>query len=161
MTATGVFAFLVCADQVSYRLCWLSNHLQMDWLITFAITVTINTASKSNFMPPLCYQYGSGNAIKYNTKRRKILFQIRHCLDTCWYQPEKKKTCLPISSYNCYYYTNFISGIDWPDSCSVPFARSNNDRGVNRLVNAFCYAVCITIRTHTGFPENKFFCIFL
>ena len=44
---------------------------------------------------------------------------------------------------------------------SIPFARSNNDRGVNRLVNAFCYAVCITIRTHTGFPENKFFCIFL
>ena len=22
---------------------------------------------------------------------------------------------------------------------SIPFARSNNDRGVNRLVNAFCY----------------------
>ena len=64
-----LFAFGVCADQASYRLCFLSNHLQMQWLATPAITVSKNVVSSVIFVPPSCYQYGAvtSYSISYHT----------------------------------------------------------------------------------------------
>ena len=43
---------------------------------------------------------------------------------------------------------------------SIPFARSNNDKGVNQTVNAFCYAVCITIRIPYRISQKRNFSVF-
>lgn len=78
VAATGVFFFcffMVYADQTSYCFFLLSNHLQSNWLITFAATVTNKSVRMSMFSPLSVARLGSSNIANYiiNLAKEKAL----------------------------------------------------------------------------------------
>ena len=53
--------FIVALNQANCRLQLSSNHLQMRWQTTPAMTATKNETNNSITRPPSCYQYRGGN----------------------------------------------------------------------------------------------------
>lgn len=56
-----LLCFWVALNQANYRVWLSSNHLQMRWQTTPAVTATVNEMNSSISKPPSCYQYRGGN----------------------------------------------------------------------------------------------------